>query len=53
VDSGAHLFRVDSSVVMPLTAARRAGLPSVGTIAAKLGALLATPLAASHAEAQP
>ena len=53
VDSGGHLFRVDSSVVMPLTAARRAGLPSVGTIAAKLGALLATPLAASHAEAQP
>ncbi|SAK90756.1 formylmethanofuran dehydrogenase [Caballeronia ptereochthonis] len=36
IDSGGHLFRVDTSVVAPLAAARDAGLPSVATIAAQL-----------------
>jgi formylmethanofuran dehydrogenase subunit B len=36
IDSGGHLFRVDGTVVMPLTAARGAGLETVASIAAKL-----------------
>ncbi len=40
IDSGGHLFRVDSSVVMPLAAARGAALPTVATIAAHLSARL-------------
>ena len=40
IDSGGHLFRVDSSVVMPLSAARGAALPSVATIASQLAARL-------------
>jgi len=36
VDSEAHLFRVDTSVVAPLTAARDAGLPTVASIAREL-----------------
>ncbi|SMG59796.1 formylmethanofuran dehydrogenase [Paraburkholderia susongensis] len=39
IDSGGHLFRVDSSVVMPLAAARGAALAPVAEIAARLGAL--------------
>jgi formylmethanofuran dehydrogenase subunit B len=38
VDSGGHLFRVDSSVVMPLAAARSAPLATVATVAAQLAA---------------
>jgi len=38
VDSGGHLFRVDSSVVMPLAAARGAPLATVATVAAQLAA---------------
>ena len=40
IDSAGHLFRVDGPVVMPLAAARGAGLPSVATIAACLAAHL-------------
>ncbi|SIT38532.1 Formylmethanofuran dehydrogenase, subunit B [Paraburkholderia ribeironis] len=36
IDSGGHLFRVDSSVVMPLAAARGDALASVASIAAQL-----------------
>ncbi|MBC8746210.1 MULTISPECIES: formylmethanofuran dehydrogenase [Paraburkholderia] len=36
IDSGGHLFRVDGTVVMPLTAARGVALESVASIAAKL-----------------
>jgi formylmethanofuran dehydrogenase subunit B len=36
IDSGGHLFRVDSSVVMPLAAARGAALETVASIAACL-----------------
>lgn len=46
IDSRAHLFRVDSSVVMPLIAARGAPLPSVATIAAQLSARLPVTFAA-------
>ena len=40
IDSGGHLFRVDSSVVMPLAAARGAALASVASIATRLNGLL-------------
>jgi formylmethanofuran dehydrogenase subunit B len=40
VDSGGHLFRVDGSVVAPLSAARASGLPTVAAIAARLSGLL-------------
>jgi formylmethanofuran dehydrogenase subunit B len=40
VDSGGHLFRVDGSVVAPLSAARASGLPTVAAIAARLSCLL-------------
>lgn len=40
VDSGAHLFRVDGSVVAPLSAARVSALPTVAAIAARLSVLL-------------
>lgn len=36
IDSDGHLFRVDTSVVAPLAAARHAGLPSVASIASQL-----------------
>lgn len=36
IDSGGHLFRIDTSVVARLTAARDSQLPSVATIAARL-----------------
>ncbi|WP_233836365.1 formylmethanofuran dehydrogenase [Paraburkholderia sp. ZP32-5] len=36
IDSGGHLFRVDSSVVMPLAAARGAALETVASLAARL-----------------
>ncbi|HEY2023772.1 formylmethanofuran dehydrogenase [Paraburkholderia sp.] len=36
IDSGGHLFRVDSSVVMPLAAARGVALETVASIAARL-----------------
>jgi formylmethanofuran dehydrogenase subunit B len=36
IDSGGHLFRVDGTVVMPLTAARGVALESVASIAARL-----------------
>jgi len=36
IDSGGHLFRVDSTVVMPLAAARAAALETVASIAARL-----------------
>nr|WP_213229427.1 formylmethanofuran dehydrogenase [Caballeronia sp. NK8] len=36
IDSGGHLFRIDTSVVAPLTAARDTGLPTVASIAARL-----------------
>lgn len=40
IDSGGHLFRVDGSVVMPLSAARGAALASVASIASQLSARL-------------
>jgi len=40
VDSGGHLFRVDGSVVAPLSAARASALPTVAAIAARLSGLL-------------
>ncbi|KXV12681.1 formylmethanofuran dehydrogenase [Caballeronia megalochromosomata] len=36
IDSGGHLFRVDTSVVAPLTAARDVALPTVATVASQL-----------------
>jgi formylmethanofuran dehydrogenase subunit B len=36
IDTGGHLFRVDSSVVMPLAAARGAALASVASLATQL-----------------
>jgi formylmethanofuran dehydrogenase subunit B len=36
IDSGGHLFRIDGSVVAPLTAARAGTLPTVADIAARL-----------------
>ncbi|MGH8778014.1 formylmethanofuran dehydrogenase [Paraburkholderia sp.] len=51
IDSGGHLFRVDSSVVMPLAAARGVSLPSVATIAAQLSARLPATFAASGTDA--
>ncbi|WP_233856089.1 formylmethanofuran dehydrogenase [Paraburkholderia sp. HD33-4] len=44
IDSGGHLFRVDGTVVMPLTAARSAALESVASIAAKLNERLSDQL---------
>ncbi|MFX1738249.1 formylmethanofuran dehydrogenase [Paraburkholderia sp. A1RI_3L] len=41
IDDTGHLFRVDSSVVMPLAAARGAALPSVHAVATQLLAKLA------------
>lgn len=41
IDSGGHLFRIDGTVVAPLTAARGAALPSVAALAARLAVLLA------------
>ncbi|RFU49878.1 formylmethanofuran dehydrogenase [Paraburkholderia sp. DHOC27] len=38
IDSSGHLFRVDTSVVLPLAAARGAALPSVAEIATRLAA---------------
>lgn len=50
IDAGGHLFRVDGTVVMPLTAARGFALPSVAQIAAQLSARLANQFsAAPHA----
>lgn len=46
VDSGGHLFRVDGSVVAPLTATRVTELPTVAAIAARLSDL-------SYARSQP
>ncbi|KAA1008134.1 formylmethanofuran dehydrogenase [Paraburkholderia panacisoli] len=40
IDTGGHLFRVDSSVVMPLAAARGAALASVASLATQLTARL-------------
>jgi formylmethanofuran dehydrogenase subunit B len=43
VDSGGHLFRVDGSVVAPLSAARAvhtSALPAVAAIASRLSGLL-------------
>ncbi|APA87660.1 formylmethanofuran dehydrogenase [Paraburkholderia sprentiae WSM5005] len=40
IDSGGHLFRVDGTVVMPLTAARGVALESVASIAAQLSGRL-------------
>ncbi|MFL9891087.1 molybdopterin-binding domain-containing protein [Paraburkholderia sp. RL17-381-BIF-C] len=46
IDSGGHLFRVDGSVVMPLSPARGAALPSVAAIVSQLAArLVAEPAA--------
>ena len=36
IDSNGHLFRVDTSVVAPLTPARDLPLPSVASIASQL-----------------
>ncbi|KXU83050.1 formylmethanofuran dehydrogenase [Paraburkholderia monticola] len=36
IDSGGHLFRVDASVVLPLSAARGAALDTVASLAARL-----------------
>jgi formylmethanofuran dehydrogenase subunit B len=41
IDSGGHLFRLDTSVVAPLTAARQVKLPLVATIAAELATRVA------------
>jgi formylmethanofuran dehydrogenase subunit B len=46
IDSGGHLFRVDSSVVMPLAAARGVALESVASLAARLSAQLTEQLTA-------
>ncbi|MBC8740094.1 formylmethanofuran dehydrogenase [Paraburkholderia sp. UCT31] len=55
VDSGGHLFRIDGTVVMPLTAARGAALESVASIAAKLSGRLSGQLSerSSTREDQP
>lgn len=53
IDSGGHLFRVDSSVVMPLAAARGAALPSVEAIATQLAARLHAPDARPAVQEQP
>ncbi len=47
IDSGGHLFRVDSSVVMPLVASRGAALLPVATVAAQLAARLPVPFSTS------
>ncbi len=36
IDSGGHLFRIDTSVVAHLTATRETSLPTVATIATRL-----------------
>ncbi|NML30481.1 molybdopterin-binding domain-containing protein [Paraburkholderia antibiotica] len=41
IDSGGHLFRVDSSVALPLAAARGAALEPVASLATQLAAQLA------------
>jgi formylmethanofuran dehydrogenase subunit B len=41
IDSGGHLFRVDTSVVAPLAAARDGALPTVASIATRLATQLA------------
>ncbi|CAD6511752.1 formylmethanofuran dehydrogenase [Paraburkholderia sabiae] len=46
IDSDGHLFRVDTSVVVPLRAARHIALPSVASIAAQLADHLAAGRAA-------
>ena len=44
IDTGGHLFRVDSSVVMPLAAARDAALAPVASLAAQLSTQLSARL---------
>ena len=44
IDSGGHLFRIDGTVVMPLTAARGAALEPVASIAARLNERLCSQL---------
>jgi formylmethanofuran dehydrogenase subunit B len=51
IDSGGHLFRIDTSVVAHLMATRESGLPTVATIAARLTDGVAAALA--HAGRQP
>jgi formylmethanofuran dehydrogenase subunit B len=60
IDSGGHLFRVDSSVVMPLAAARDAALESVASVATELSGRLnvqlstgSTPQPATPLDTQP
>jgi formylmethanofuran dehydrogenase subunit B len=54
IDSDGHLFRVDSSVVLPLAAARGASLATVASIAAQLNEQLNAQLSAQPAsEAHP
>lgn len=49
IDSDGHLFRVDTSVVVPLHPARHVALPSVATVAAHIAEKLADDLAARAA----
>uniref|UniRef100_E1TEU3 Formylmethanofuran dehydrogenase, subunit B n=1 Tax=Burkholderia sp. (strain CCGE1003) TaxID=640512 RepID=E1TEU3_BURSG len=51
VDSGGHLFRLDSSVVMPLAAARGTSLATVASVAAQLEERLRAAGAAAQLEA--
>ncbi|RKT21843.1 formylmethanofuran dehydrogenase subunit B [Paraburkholderia sp. RAU2J] len=51
IDSTGHLFRVDSSVVLPLTAARGAALDTVASLAAQLTGQL-TALRTTRPDAQ-
>jgi formylmethanofuran dehydrogenase subunit B len=50
IDSGGHLFRIDGSVVAPLTAMRVSALPTVAAIAARLSDALADALADSRSQ---
>ncbi|CAG4919452.1 hypothetical protein R70241_04747 [Paraburkholderia saeva] len=51
IDIGGHLFRTDGTVVVPLTAARHAGLPGVADIAARLAEQFAVRLASTAGSA--
>lgn len=51
IDSDGHLFRVDTSVVVPLHAARHVALPTVASIATHLADALATRAAQARSPA--
>ena len=53
IDSGGHLFRLDGSVVAPLTAARGFALPPMAVIAASIAEQLARRTGTDSGTAQP